>query len=82
MTAEWIASEFRRMGLGGGAENGSFIQRYPLNSIVVDRGASSLVAGSVRLADERVRTVAADHQDDVHVWVVAVRLPTKDAVRG
>jgi Peptidase family M28 len=50
MTAEWIASEFRRMGLGGGAENGSFIQRYPLNSIVVDRGASSLVAGSVRLA--------------------------------
>ena len=49
-TAEWIASEFRRMGLRGGAENGGFIQRYPLNSIVVDRDASSLVAGSVRLA--------------------------------
>lgn len=49
-TAEWIASEFRRLGLRGGAQNGGFIQRYPLNSIVVDQEASSLVAGSIRLS--------------------------------
>ena len=48
-TAEWIASEFRRLGLRGGAENGGFIQRYPLNSVVVDRERSSLSAGGVRL---------------------------------
>ena len=28
MTAEWAASEFRRMGLRGGMPDGSFIQRY------------------------------------------------------
>lgn len=48
-TAEWIASEFRRMGLRGGAEGGAFIQRYPLRSVLVDRDRSSLVSGSVRL---------------------------------
>lgn len=50
LTAEWIASEFRRMGLRGGAEDGGFIQRYPLYSTVVDTAGTSLVAGSVRLA--------------------------------
>jgi hypothetical protein len=50
LTAEWIASEFRRMGLRGGAEDGGFIQRYPLYSTVVDGAGTSLVAGSVRLA--------------------------------
>lgn len=49
-TAEWIASEFRRMGLRGGADDGGFIQRYPLNSVVVDRFESSMSARSVRLA--------------------------------
>jgi hypothetical protein len=49
-TAEWIASEFSRMGLRGGADDGAFIQRYPLNSVVVDRFESSVTAGSVRLA--------------------------------
>ncbi|MDA0328695.1 MAG: M20/M25/M40 family metallo-hydrolase [Gemmatimonadetes bacterium] len=48
-TAEWIASEFRRMGLRGGAEDGAFIQRYPLQSVLVDRDRSFLVSGSVRL---------------------------------
>ncbi|MFQ5537705.1 MAG: M20/M25/M40 family metallo-hydrolase [Gemmatimonadota bacterium] len=28
--ARWIAAEFRAMGLRGGAEDGAFIQRYPL----------------------------------------------------
>lgn len=49
-TAEWIASEFRRLGLRGGAGNGSFIQRYPLTSVTVDVTASAATFGSDRLA--------------------------------
>ena len=30
LTAEYVASEFRRIGLKPGAENGSYVQRYPL----------------------------------------------------
>jgi hypothetical protein len=48
-TAEWIASEFRRMGLRGGAEDGGFIQRYPLRRVVVDAGTSTLTGGGARL---------------------------------
>lgn len=49
-TAEWIASEFRRFGLRGGAEGGSFIQRYPLVETALDIDASGLeVAGGPRL---------------------------------
>jgi hypothetical protein len=49
-TAEWIASEFRRLGLRGGAEDGGFIQQYPLRMAVVDAGRSMLRGGGVRLA--------------------------------
>ena len=49
-TAEWIASEFRRMGLRGGAEDGGFLQHYPLRTLVVDTDASRLEGGGVRLA--------------------------------
>ena len=48
-TADWIASEFRRMGLRGGAEDGSFIQSYPLRRVVVDAGTSMLTGGGIRL---------------------------------
>jgi Zn-dependent M28 family amino/carboxypeptidase len=41
-TAEYLAEEFRRMGLTPGAENGSFIQRYPLIAEGVDVGASGV----------------------------------------
>jgi hypothetical protein len=44
-TAAWIASELRSFGLRGGAADGSFIQRYPLRSVVVDRQRSSLTGG-------------------------------------
>ncbi|MGE0158747.1 MAG: M28 family peptidase [Gemmatimonadales bacterium] len=44
-TATWIASEFRRMGLSGGAGDGGFIQRYPLRSVVVDRARSNITGG-------------------------------------
>ena len=39
MTANWAASEFRRMGLRGGMPDGSFVQRYPLNSLETRRRA-------------------------------------------
>jgi hypothetical protein len=45
-TATWIASEFRGFGLRGGAADGSFIQRYPLRSVMVDRQRSSLTGGA------------------------------------
>jgi len=48
-TATWIASEFQRFGLRGGGADGSFIQRYPLRSIVVDRERSGLGGGPRRL---------------------------------
>ena len=49
-TAAWIASEMRSFGLRGGAADGSFVQRYPLRSLVVDRDASGLTGGPRRLA--------------------------------
>ncbi len=42
MTAQYIANEFRRMGLSPGAPNGSFIQEYPLIRERVDIVASSV----------------------------------------
>jgi hypothetical protein len=49
-TAMWIASEFRRFGLKGGADGGSFIQRYPLVETMVDVDASRIqVEGGVTL---------------------------------
>jgi len=48
-TAAYIASEFERMGLRGGAEGGAFIQRYPLRSMVVDRTRSFVNRGEARL---------------------------------
>jgi hypothetical protein len=45
-TAVWIADELRRMGLRGGAADGSFIQRYPLRSVMVDRQRSTLTGGA------------------------------------
>ena len=40
LTAEWIASEFEKWGLRGGAEDGGFIQRYPLVRMALDLDAS------------------------------------------
>ena len=49
LTAEWAASEFRRMGLRGGMPDGSFIQRYPLASLEIDVERSAVTAGGERL---------------------------------
>ena len=48
-TAAWVASEFARLGLRAGGDDGGFIQRYPLRSVVVDTDRSSIVAGGERL---------------------------------
>ena len=42
MTAAWIAKELEQLGLRGGARDGSFIQRYPLRSIVARYRALTL----------------------------------------
>lgn len=69
-TAEWIASEFRRMGLRGGLPDGGFIQRYPLTSLVVDAAASEFMLGRTRLSFGRdllplFGTAASDATGDV-----------------
>jgi Peptidase family M28 len=48
-TAAFVASEFRGFGLRGGAEDGGFLQRYPLRSVVVDSERSSLSGGPRKL---------------------------------
>jgi hypothetical protein len=48
-TASYVASEFERMGLSGGAQDGSFFQRYPLRRVVVDQERSYLQKGGVLL---------------------------------
>lgn len=89
-TAEWIASEFLRMGLRGGAEDGGFIQRYPLSSVVMDAAGSSLSSGSVRLAfgDDLVPLRGASGSGEATAEVVLVSGSTgadeelMNAVRG
>jgi hypothetical protein len=44
LTAEYVASQFRRIGLKPSAENGSYIQRYPLTEL--RRGLSVTIAGA------------------------------------
>ena len=48
-TAAWIAAEFQAMGLGGGASDGGYLQRYPLRSTVVDLERSYIRRGDTRL---------------------------------
>jgi hypothetical protein len=49
-TASWIAAEFQRMGLRGGAPDGGFVQRYPLEQVTLDVEGSSVTVGGVRLS--------------------------------
>ena len=48
-TAAWIAAEFEVMGLRGGAEDGGYIQRYPIERVRVVDEASAMVVGDARL---------------------------------
>ena len=45
-TAEWIASEFSRMGLQPGGDGGSFLQRYPIRVLALDPAESKARLGS------------------------------------
>ena len=45
-TAEWIASEFRSMGLRPGGDGGSFLQRYPIRVLALDPAESKARLGS------------------------------------
>jgi hypothetical protein len=73
-TAAWIASEFRRFGLRGGAPEGGYLQRYPLRSLVVDRDASGLAGGARRLAygADLVPVFGADRAGEVTGGLVLV----------
>ncbi len=84
-TAEWIASEFRRMGLRGGAEDGGFIQRYPLRRVVVDAGTSMLTGGGVRLAfgeDLLPGRRTSDGEASGGLAIVSGALNLQAAIRG
>jgi hypothetical protein len=90
-TATWIASEFERFGLRGGATDGSFIQRYPLRQILVDRRGSGLGGGPRRLEFGRdliPLTVSADGGEARGGLVLlsgisdAARALANNAVRG
>ncbi len=50
MTARWIADEFAAMGLRGGAEDGEYLQQFPLVEYRVDADASGMTIGDRRLA--------------------------------
>ncbi len=45
LTAEYLASEFRRLGLTPGGDSGTFVQRYPLS--VTHAGATTMTAPNV-----------------------------------
>ena len=45
-TAEWIASEFRNMGLQPGGDGGSFLQRYPIHALALDPAESKARLGA------------------------------------
>ena len=48
-TAEWIASEFRRVGLQPGGDGASFLQRYPIRVLALDPAASKARLGTSEL---------------------------------
>ncbi|MFB3069392.1 MAG: hypothetical protein ACE1ZF_01720, partial [Gemmatimonadales bacterium] len=55
MTAQYLADEFRRLGLSPGGTNGSFIQEYPLIRERVDIVASSVAiegSGTLRFGQD------------------------------
>jgi len=84
-TAEWIASEFRRLGLRGGAEDGSFIQQYPLRSVVIDARTSSLAGDGVRLTfgeDLMLGRRASDGEATGGLAVVSGTLDMEAAIGG
>ncbi|MDH5589620.1 MAG: M20/M25/M40 family metallo-hydrolase [Gemmatimonadota bacterium] len=81
-TALWIASEFRRLGLRGGAEDGGFLQHYPLESTSIDVASSRIEASTgavMRFGEEIMPIFGAPATGSVEAGVVVVsgtRSPT------
>jgi hypothetical protein len=70
LTAEWIAAEFRGMGLRGGAEDGGFVQRYPLTMRGEEEVTAPNVVGVLEGSDSVLRreyVVLSAHMDHIGV---------------
>ncbi len=71
MTAAWIASEFERMGLIPAGDDGSYVQRYAIETVRPDLVASSArVNGAGDLRFGRDLVIAAASEGDVEGEVV------------
>jgi hypothetical protein len=71
MTAAWIASEFERVGLVPGGDDGSFLQRYPIETVRPDLVASSArVNGGGDLRFGRDLLIAGTSEGDLEGEVV------------
>ncbi len=64
-TASWIASEFERLGLSPGGDDGSFMQYYPIETLRPSRRMSSAELGGKSLAfgEDIVVTSGVGHTD-------------------
>ena len=72
-TANWIASEFERMGLSPGGDDGSFMQYYPIAPLRPARGLSSAEMGGKGLVfGEEIVVVNGVGQADIQGDVVVV----------
>ena len=71
MTAAWIASEFERVGLVPAGDDGSYVQRYPIETVRPDLVASSAkVNGGGDLRFGRDLVIAGTSEGDLEGEVV------------
>ena len=71
LTAAWIASEFERIGLAPGGDGGSYVQRYPIETVRPDLVASSArVNGGGDLRFGRDLVIAGASEGDLEGEVV------------
>ncbi len=84
MTAAWIASQFERVGLIPGGDDGSYLQRYAIEVVQLDLVASSAtVNGGGELRFGRDLVVTGMSEGDVDgpvVMLVSVGEMTPDAI--
>jgi hypothetical protein len=66
MTAEWIAKEFERMGLVPGGDDGSYVQRYPFDTIRFAPNVVGVLEGSDPVLREEYVVFSA-HMDHIGI---------------
>ena len=74
MTAAWIASEFERMGLVPAGDDGSYVQRYLIETVAPDLVASSAKVnggGDLRFGRDLVNAVASEGDLEGEVVMLA-----------